>query len=112
MWANEHGYLTDKAKLAIENRAFLTDEALLEVWRELDAVCRLLTIEVFLCNRTEKFKRLASHATINYLQTPKFQSGYIPPLELTLRLACYEPTQETITNSALDEAKRLLEELI
>lgn len=110
MWTHEHGYITDKAKQAIENRAILTDDALLEVWRELNAMIRLLEIEVFLSNRSAEFEKLASHATINYLQTPIHQHGYIPPLELTLQLACHEPTQEA-TKSALDEAKRLLEEL-
>ncbi len=87
-WQNESGFLTDLAKHLVESRVSLTDDVLIGVYRELDAVVRLLAGELFWSGRGQAVARVGRAATVNYGQTPISKWGYIPPVEESIRLSC------------------------
>lgn len=80
-------FLPDELVQLVKNRQQLPDDLLISLYRELDAVARLLNIEVW--QRSEAVKRLAVAVKINYLQTPISKFGLFPPVELSLKLSCY-----------------------
>jgi hypothetical protein len=87
-WEDESGFLTNKAKQWIENRAVLSDEDLINIHRELDAVTRLLNGELYWSGRGQPVGKVALAASINYGQTPIQTYGYIPPAEISIKLSC------------------------
>ena len=86
LWKHESGFLTDKAKTTIENMSTISDEDLIYIYRELDAVSRLLWGEVYCSQRN--ISKVALACGVNYSQTPVSQYGYIPPAEISMHLSC------------------------
>ena len=74
----------------IKQRQTLDDETLQLLYRELEAMSRLLSLEVFYNGEKRKhLRQLILHQRVNYLQTPEAIYGLLPPMELSLELSGY-----------------------
>ncbi len=73
----------------IKQRKTLDEETLLLLYRELEAMSRLLSMEIFFSEERKSLRRLALHQRVNYLQTPTIIHGLLPSVELSLELSGY-----------------------
>ena len=89
METNFH-FLSKEITDLIKQRNILDDETLLSLYRELETMSRLLSIEIFYNKERRKhLRQLALHQRVNYLQTPEAIYGLLPHVETSLELSGY-----------------------